>query len=576
MTSRKPARVVKFGVFELDLLTDELRNRGIRIKLQQKPFHLLAMLLEKPGELVTRAEIAARLWPDTYIDLDRALGVTINKVRQALCDTAKNPRFIETLARRGYRFIAALSPVEQRSLLAVLPFDNAGGSPGQKYFVDGLTEEMTAQLGRIDPKRLGVIAYHTARQFKNESIAQVAEALKVDYVLLGSVRRADHKLRITAELVQTNDQTQLWNQTYEQSLRDIVSVQAEVAARIAESLALELLPQQRELIAKTGTSNPQAYEFYLQGRSRWSARTDEAILGAIALFNKAVAADPEYALAYAGLADCYNVLGYYGSISPQEAFSNAKANALKAQNLNASLAEAHASYAFALLQHDWDWPAADREHQESLRLNANYASAHHWYGLNLTQVGKLEEASARLQRALELNPLSVAVLAHLARVSYFEKEYAAAAQRLASAVRRDKEYVPARYFLGLVLIQRGEYVKAIRELDVAIRLAPDHPVLLSALALANTKASRHCEAAAILERLNAVGRQRRVEPFFRAFAILGTRRSEEVFTYLEQAYEERFGWLLYLPIEPVFDELRDHPRFVRLLRKVRLSGHSSG
>lgn len=565
-------RIAHFGVFELDMRSGELRNRGIRRKLQEKPFEVLAVLLETPGELVTREELFEKVWAaHPLVELDRSLAVAINKLRQALNDNAANPRFIETVPRRGFRFIAPVRKdrTDGRSLLMVLPFENLSKASTQDYLVDGLTEETISQLGRVNPQRLGVIARHTAMTYKatSKSLADIAAELKLDYLVVGSIRRRQNHLKIAVELVKTSDQSQLWSQTYERPLKQIVSVLSEVAREIAECLALELVPQQRSLITKVGTHNQQAYEMYLQGRYLWAARTDDAMHGAIGFFEKAIAADPEYAIAYTGMADCYLVLGYYGSIPPQEAFSKAKMYSTKALSINNHLAEAHASLAFALLQHEWNWSLAEREHLLSLQLNSNCSAAQHWYGIDLTQVGRLQEAEAVLQRALSIDPLSVAVRAHIARVFYFQREFEKAADELHRAIHLDESYAPAKYFLALVLIQQRQYATAVATLESALRTDSNHPILLSAMALAHSRHGNRHAAETTIRELQNVSRRRRVDPFFRAFAFIDSDPARAL-DFLRQAYEERFGWLLYVPVDPVFDELGSQADFATFVRQL--------
>ena len=567
--------VVRFAAFELDLRSAELRHRGIRKGLQEKPFQVLAVLLAKPGELVTRQQLFEKVWsefpPD---DLDRSLAVAINKIRRVLNDNASNPRFIETVPRRGFRFIAQLTkvdPIERKSLLMVLPFEKLSKTSVEEYFVDGLTEETISQLGRVNPQRLGVIARHTAMKYKETSktIAEIGTELNLDYLVLGRVRRSQNHVEISVELVQTRDQIQLWNQRFKQPIAEMPSVQNRVARQVAECLAVELLPQQRALIARMGTNNQQAYEMYLQGRHLWAGRTDDAVRGAINFFEKSIAADAEYALAYTGMADCYNVLGYYGSLPIEETFSKAKTYAMKALSINSHLAEAHSSLAFSVLQHEWDWPSAEVAHQRALHLNSNCSSAHHWYGLDLTQVGRLKDAHSSLKRALALDPLSVAVQAHLARVLYFEREYDQAADELRSVMHLEESYVPAKYFLALILIQQGDYATAVATLEAALITDPTHPILLSTLAFAHTRQGNKRESELICQKLEIVGRKRRVDPFFRAFALLDNpNHIDLMFDLFEQAHRERFGWLLYLRIDPAFDRLRTHPRFAGFLKKL--------
>jgi TolB-like protein len=325
--------IQRFGAFELDLRSGELRKKGVRIRLQEQPFEVLTVLLQRPGEVVTREELRSAIWPaDTFVDFDNSLNTAINKLREALGDSADSPRFIETLPRRGYRFIAPVNGVKPVSaskqlatgkiMLAVLPFDNLSGDREQEYFSDGLTEEMINQLGRLHPERLGVIARTSAMKYKhaNKGIDQIGSELGVDYVLEGGVRRAGEHLRITAQLIQVTDQTHLWAESYERDLRDALALQSEVALAIASEINVKLTPQQRTRLANTRPLIPAAYEAYLKGRFYWNKRTADGVKKGIEHFEKAIEKDPSCPLAYVGLADSYGTLGFYAYAAPRDAY----------------------------------------------------------------------------------------------------------------------------------------------------------------------------------------------------------------------------------------------------------------
>src|SRR5271165_3895357 len=316
------ASQIRFGVFEVNLSTRELRKKGHKLRLQEQPFQLLTLLLERPNEVVTREEIQQKIWgADTFVDFDHGVNRAINKLREALGDSADNPRFIETLSRRGYRFIAPvqldLQPSDSsKKMLIVLPFSNLNLEADQEYFADGLTEEMIAHLSRLNPERLGVIARTSAMQFKKTSktIKAIGQELGVQFALEGSIRRAGDRVRITAQLIQVRDQTHLWAESYDRGLKDVLEIQSEVAERIARSLAVELVPERQALGALSVTGDTEAYEFYLRGRHYLNQRVELGYSKAIDYFNRAIQKDPGYAPAYAGLADAYSVIGFYGAI----------------------------------------------------------------------------------------------------------------------------------------------------------------------------------------------------------------------------------------------------------------------
>jgi TolB-like protein/DNA-binding winged helix-turn-helix (wHTH) protein len=438
--------VIRFGVFELDLAAGELRKSGIKVRLQEQPFQILSLLLERPGQVVTRDEIQQKLWPDgTFVDFEHSLNAAVKRLREALEDSADNPQFVETVPRRGYRFIypveghaarsrrwvwalalAALpalltlllalnvgglrdrlwpradSPAK-RIMLAVLPCDNLSGDPEQEYFSDGMTDEMIAQLGRLQPARLGVIARTSAMHYKgtDKHVDEIGRELGVEYILECSVRREGDRVRITAQLIQVSDQTHLWAASYERELAGIFAIQSEVSRQIARSLEVELLPAERARPSGAGTINPEAYEAYLKGRYFWNKRTEEGIKKSLDYFQQAVARDPDYALAYSGLADAYLVGIFVGYLPSQDNHPKGLAAALRAVELDDTLAEAHASLANFEIG---NWLVEEKELKRAIELNPNYAPARIWYAMHLSARGRHEEALAEGKKALELDP----------------------------------------------------------------------------------------------------------------------------------------------------------------------------
>ena len=565
---------IRFGVFELNLQTGELRKKGYKLRLQQQPFQLLCLLLERPNAVVTREEIQQKIWGnETFVDFDHGVNRAINKLREALGDSADNPRFIETLSRRGYRFIAPvqrdLQPLDNsKKMLVVLPFANMSLDAEQEYFSDGLTEEMITHLSQLNPRRLGVIARTSAMQFKNTSkdIRVIGQELGVQFVLEGSIRRAGNRVRITAQLIQVSDQTHLWAESYDRSLRDVLAIQADVAERIARSLAVELVPEQQGLIART-SSNPEAYELYLHGRYYLNQRVEEGYAKAINYFNQAIQKDPAYAPAYAGVADAYSVIGFYGAVPSKIAFEKAKAAARTAVQLDDNLSEAHTSLGYATLQYDWDWLAAEAEHKRAIELNPSWY-AYDWYGFNLVQVGRFSEALASLEYARRMDPLSLVIGCHIGWTFYFAREYDKAIKQLEKTVEFDPQFPLAHYYLGLTYVQTHDFERGIGHLESAVDLSNNHPGALSALAYALGNAGRLTEGQQVLAKLVDLQQRRHVLAYFFAFAMSSLASKNETLEWLEKAYEERSGWPLYLHFEPAFDGLRPDPRFMTLLKRI--------
>jgi TolB-like protein len=429
MESKKRPSLVRFANCEVDLPAGEIRKAGIRIRIQHLPFKILEALLERPGEVVTREELRSRIWPnEPFGDFDQAVNIAMAKLRHALGDSAEKPRFVETLPRRGYRFIAkveqppASASIVGKKMLVVLPFENLDGDAGQEYFADGLTEEMIAQLGQLNPKRLGVIARTSAAQYKGtrKPINEIARELRVDYVLEGSVRRDAQRVRITAQLIDVADQTHLWSQSYDHEMRDILGVQQDVAKHVGRALAFELLPEPK---AASQPADPAAHEAFLRGRFYWGQRSEQALSKAMGYFEQARSLDPRFSLAYSGIADCCGLLCWFGALTPREAGPRAGNAAETALELDDSQSEAHASMALVHFWYEWEWRKAEEEFRKAIELNPSYAPAHHWYASYLNSLGRLDEAQVELQRAQDCDPLSPIIRMSAADVYFFSRQY---------------------------------------------------------------------------------------------------------------------------------------------------------
>jgi TolB-like protein/DNA-binding winged helix-turn-helix (wHTH) protein/Tfp pilus assembly protein PilF len=626
----EPGRIVRFGVFEFDHRTGELRKHGLRIKLQGQPIHVLSMLLEHPGEVVTREELQKRLWPaDTFVDFEHSVNAAIKRLRAALGDSADAPRFVETLARRGYRFIAPLSqsPMSQgvdeipqpaaetpkpaarrrsaflvaaavvfallavigpnavglRDVLrgrgastpirsmAVLPLVNLSGDPEQDYFVDGMTDAVRQHLEGIGALR--VISRTSSMHYRGSSkrLPEIAQELNVDAVVDGSVLRSGDQVRITVELVQAATDRRLWGSSFNGDLKDIFGLQSTIARSIAEEVRVTLTPRDRARLARAGPSNPDAYLAYSKGRFFWNKRTEEDLKKAVGQFQQAIEKDPNYALAYDGLADSWVGLGWYSYLSPAETFPHAKVAVTKALSLDDSLAEAHTSLAFVSLYYDRDWTKAEREFQRALELNPNYANGHHWYGEFLSLVGRHDKAIAESERARELDPLSSIINAWVGSRYFFARRYDSAIEQYRNAVEMDPNFVPAHLVLGQAYEQKGMLQEAIAELDRAVGLSGGSPVYRASLAHACGLAGRRPQALKLLEDLKKTAERRFVSSYDLALAHLGIGEKATALTLLGQAIEERSPRVAFLGVEPRFDTLRADERFRKLIREVGLS-----
>ena len=407
----RSGRRVRFGQFEMDEHAGELRKEGIKVRLQEQPLQILQILLEHPGEVVTREELRKRVWPtDTFVDFDHGINNAIKRLREVLGDTAETPRFIETLPRRGYRFVERVQPKEGSiQSLAVLPLENLSRDPEQEYFADGLTEALITGLAKISALR--VISRTSAMQYKgvrNKSVREIARELGVDGIVEGTLQRSGDRVCISAQLINASTDTHLWAERYERDLRDILALQSEVARAIAEEIQIKLTPRERAQLGQTRMVNPEAYEAYLKGRYYWNKRTPDAVKRGAEYFHLAIEKDPTYAAAYASLADGAAVTGFWGFVSPEEGFGRAKSTARKALEIDET-AEAHAALGWALLHYDFDFSASEREFRRSIDLNPGYANGAQWYGMYLTVMRRAGQGMLEIKRALQLDPLSLII-----------------------------------------------------------------------------------------------------------------------------------------------------------------------
>lgn len=610
---------VRFAGHTLDLRSGELTRHGRRIYLQQQSLEVLRMLLATPGEMVSREELRERLWPgDTFVDFDHGLNNVVQKLRTALGDSADRPRIIETIPRRGYRFVAPLvepgslparepppvvSPAPDRRPLAlivlallvaltwvgigyyrsyrspsdanagqrrmaVLPFQNLSGDPGQDYFSDGMTEEVISYLTRLDPSRLTVIARTSAMAYKgsNKTVAEIGKELQVDFLLEGSVRREGDRVRVTAQLIKVPDQSHLWTESYERDLSGILSVQKDIAANVAREIGLHLV-QKTDTSPRARSVKPEAYESYLRGLSLWHSGRQKGPMESVAYFKKAIALQPDYAEAYAWLAFAYNRLGSAEVLPPKQIYPLAKVAALRAIELDGSLPEGHAALGFILRNYEWDWTGAERELKIALRSDPNNPVSNHVYGLFLSTVGRHEEAIAALQRAAALDPLSPNVANSRALVYVNARRFQDAREIRQS--RRELETGNPIWW-GHFLLSIGEYSQALEEFEKDRSGQPRLPDLVGK-AHAYAGMGRRQEALSLLQELEAHPQARTIlSPFIaRVHAQLG--QMDQAFRWLDVAVEERAARVIFLKVDPAWDPMRADPRFQAELRRMHLA-----
>jgi len=618
-------RALRFETFELDLRTSELRKSGIKLRLQGQPLQLLAILLQSAGELVTREELRKQLWPaDTFVDFDHSLHNAIGRIREVLGDSADVPRYIETLPRRGYRFIAAVQEVRmpralpdsaakafgsaaavaatrQRAIsllvlivfcagglavlvawphssvnsaqrpirsIAVLPMQNFSGDPAQEYFSDGMTEALITELSRIHSikvvSRTSVMAYKGT----NKRLPQIAHELGVDGVLEGSVSRAGDQVRIIVQLLDGPNDRHLWSDTYQREMRDILTLQSGIADAIAQQIQIKLTPQQHAHFSAARAVAPAAYESYLKGRSNlWSSSTPQELKEAQRNFQQAIRKDPGFALGYVGLADSYVSMASFRQLSPQDAYGPANESLRKALQLDDSISEAYDTLAVLSWRYDWDWAATESQLDRSLALDPNNACAHADRANFLSWSGRRAEALAEINASYEIDPsFSYAVSESAGRFLLGDREGLLEASQKA-VVSNPNDWL-AHYFLGVGRNATGKPQESIPEFQKAVELTDGDQDAAAALAHSYAVTGNKAEAEKILRNLQQKSKTQYVSPYMIAAIYAGLGEKEEAFEFLERAYREKCWDLVWqLKNDPRIDNLRSDPRFQDLLRR---------
>lgn len=462
-----------------------------------------------------------------------------------------------------------------RAMLAVLPFENLTGDANQDYFSDGLTEEMIAELGRLDGQHIGVIGLTSVMHYKHTSEApdQIGLELGVQYVLEGSVRRDASRVRITAQLVRVKDQTHLWAQQYDRDLKDLLLLQGEIAGKISSEIQVALGDHQPLPSSTQVPAYPQsyeAYELYLKGQYFWNKRTVEGFQKAIDYFQQAVTKDPSYARAYAGLADSYALIAGYSGTSQKEFMPKARAAALRAVELDEKLPEGHTAWALILQNYDWDWQAAEKEYQRAIELNPDYATAHHWYAEHLAFLGRFDEALSESERARQLDPLSLIIAADKGVILYYSRQYDRAIVQFRS-VREMDPYFSRSSLLRQVYVQKGMFQEILADDDQWRQIYGDTFWMQLEMASVYARTGRQALARQTLAQVEEQNRRRPIDPAMFVAPYISLGDNDHAFLWLDRAYAQHSNSLATLKVDPLYDPLRSDPRFQDLLRKVRLA-----
>jgi TolB-like protein len=573
--------LIRFGEFELDEQTFELRRNGSSIRIQQQPARVLAFLLNHPGTLVTRKRIQDAIWGgDTFVDFEQNLNFCIRQIRITLNDQAEKPLFIETLPRLGYRFIGRAEVVSdygpaagrRRIRIGVLPIEDLGG-PVEDYFAIGLTEDMISALARIDPERLRVIVgpRSPGGSLVREQLDRLQREFDLDFLLRGSVRRSAEAVRITAQLFDLRDKGVLWSEVYDRPSSDLLAVQEEVTRRVSQSLVLELLPGAAVGSRKYARSSA-AYDAYLQGRFFWHKMTADAIRSSVARFNEALAIDPKFAPAYAGLADCYAQMGSVrvGMAKPLDALTEARTYLNCAMELDDTLAEAHCTSGLIKSWYEFDWVGAEREFQLALRLDPGQVTALIWQSLYLSAMGRHHEAIASMQRARESEPISQSVNMYLGVAQTHAGHYDLAIRQLNQAIELEPHYYRPYMFLGRVLMFVGRHQDSIDSYQAALSINPDNLEALAFMGAAKAAAGDRQGAMRIMKRVIAA--ENRTEPALLVASIYASLgEASPMFEWLERAVERRSTPIYIALVSAEFHPYTADPRFHHFLDSIGLS-----
>ena len=611
----------QFGDFVLDPDERLLKRNGEPVSLTPKAYDLLLELIKQPETILTKNALMDSVWAGSIVE-DGNLTFTINMLRKALGDDVKHPRFIETIPRRGYRFVGSVKELNKRTtetseattgqggfrswpgfvglavilaaalggwllwprsavqvlpsdakvMVAILPFENLTGDASQDYFSDGLTEEMITRLGNLAPDRLGVIGRTSVMHYKGgqATVEQIGRELQVQYVLEGSVRRDADRVRIAAQLIQTKDQTHVWAQEYDREITNLLSLQDEIAQAVAGKIQSTLGGSNRTIPIQTASpKNYEAYDLYLKGQYFLNKRGPEDLRQAIGYFERAAKKDPDYARAYAGLAGSYALISGYTAKPQAEFVDKARASARRALEIDLNLSEAHAALALIVQNYDWDWQTAEKEFQRAIELNPNYATAHHWYAEHLALLGRFDEALRESEVARQLDPLSLIIAVDNGEILYLSRQYDRSIQKLTAVQEMEPGFQRAHIVIHSYVEQR-RYKEALDQIDEWSATA-SNPWIFAESAYVYGRSGQQALAQHALEKLLELNRRQQMDVAPIVWACIGMGNTEQAFTWLEKAYTQHSNSLTRIKVDPAFDSLRDDPRFQDLLLRVGLT-----
>ena len=568
MVERLTSRGVRFADFVLDVAAFELRQQGRRIRMERRPMELLILLVHRRGDLVSRDEIVNGLWGrDVFIDVDTSVNTLIRKVRRALRDSADQPRFIQTVQGKGYRFIANVESTTG-DVLVVLPFENLQAG-ADDYVADGLTEETIVGLGQIDPRRLSVIGRTSSMAYRKttKTLDEIARELGVDYLVEGSVRTAGGRCRITSRLIRARDQVQVWTATYEHDANDLLGLQTELGVAIARQIDLRLSPQRTPTTTRRQTKSPEAYDLYLRGRYYYNQMTPATATRALDCFRRATTLDPAYGLAWAGIADTHSSRLFNSDTRTSEVADQARAAAAQALEHGSNLAEAHTAVGRVQFLFDWNWADAEASLRRAIALDPSSSQSHWMLGHAISQQLRHDEALAAARRARELDPMSALTHTMSSQIAFSARDLEAAIRHAHDALLAEPDYWVAYWQLGQACQQIGRTDQALAALTEASRLSNGNskPLSLSAYTLATS--GRAGEARDVLTTLEQEAERRYVPPYAIALVCAGLNEDGRAFEWLDNALAVRDSHLVYVLVDPKWDPYRADPRFQTLLER---------
>lgn len=577
------SRIYRFGDFTLDSAERQLRRNVQVIFLRPKAFETLLCLVERQGHLIRKNDLMDKVWPDTSVS-EAVLSHCVAEIRQALEDDPGKPRFIATVPRLGYKFLAKTEEIDSESkdekhnalsaapesAIVVLPFKNISADPENEHFCDGLSEELINGLTKN--ANLRVVAHSSAFVFKGRDtdVREIGQKLNVGSVLEGSVRKIGDWLRISVQLIDARNGYHVWSEQYDRKMEDVFVIQDEIAQSVLEKLKISGTREAHAELARTPTTSMEAYGLYLKGRSFWHRRYKGFLQKAIECFEETIEKDPAYSLAYVGLADCYLSLGVWGMADPHVLLPKAKVMADRALQIDQELAEAHASRAVISLAYDWDWPAAERGLKRSLALNPGCAMTHLWYSHYLAILGLLKEAVEEARQAQRLDPLSPVISTMAGYTLFLAGDCESALLEIRKTLDLDPYFGTAYLHLGIILAYQGNYSDAMEAYRKCLEMTGG--LLRQAaggLGYASALAGDLRKAKAILREFDE--KQAYIPPLARAVIYIGMRDDGNTYEWLNKAYEGRDFTLAWMKVLPIFNRLRSQPQFQKLLARMHLA-----